>query len=568
MRTTTPPPPRDGTQSRLASAAEVMKAFVRAGKARRLYPHEHTIVRTFLLELSRRLETYHRAYGDLELAVTRGALHVEGEPVHEDEHSEWDLALKLYVEGVREMILHETVLPAEIEGLLGLLSTPTRADDDMDDLGTRLWEEGYQGVTFTILQSFFDESGTAEEDFLEFVEEGEIDERDEAEIQAEREELFSVLGGAEPLELDVDGAEEDLFVLTDDDRTRLATLIDEDRERDHVVRFGEIVVEVLTHESDPDDFVEICSVAARLLDSLLDDSELLRATTIASGIVNLRARIESDARAAALLEQALRFADSDRLFDGLADALGHATPDQRHALLTLLTRRAARDPAAVCNLLEHPDVRPVAMEALRRSVDRTLLYLVTRVHDRRPAVVHAVVRLLGATGDPRALAAIGEATRHPDTHVRVEAIRAAIASGSVSVVEEALNDEDENVRLATLRALNGPGGRNELAATLIARAASRVFEVAGPVEKKELFLALGRLGGPEVHEFLEGILAKRPLFGRKRHDELRACALSALGAMRTRRAMEILDEHLEDRSQKVREAAFAALRSASTARGS
>jgi HEAT repeat protein len=546
----------DARQASLAG--EVLSLLVRALKDVRLYPIGHRVVEAAITDFQVRLETYFEEYGDLILGIRRSTIEVGGLTVHDDAQSEHKLAMQLTLESVREITFHDSVTEDEIERFLAILSQVGRRSDEVDDLDTLLWQEDLQGISVDILDMFYDDVGD-EEEFLEFIEEGQADPQAGAIAATEHDEIVEVLGDAPQL---LGDATQGLGILDDEDRLQIEFLLTEAERRDHMTTFGAIIVDVLGVEDEPEAFEKLCSVLSRLMRILVEQKEILRAAQVAREVDGLLSQMKDEEHRRHVSE-ALESFPMEAVLGELADAVAEADEVGLGDLRALLSRLAMRDPDSIVKLLERSELRDLAMEALADHLDRLVPFLAARVNDPRPAVVLAVVRLLGGASGANVVDILVEAARHADARVRVEAVRAADgvpeARGSV---EQALEDEDEEVRLAALR--SPAAGRDEAILERIKkRATTKHLANASFLEKREVYHALARSGREEIVEFLARVLKRRPLFGRDRADEVRACAASALGAVGSAAAIEILERFLEDSSGRVRDAVFGALRDAS-----
>jgi hypothetical protein len=539
-------------------AGDVLALLVRALKDVRLYPTGHRVVKAALTDLYQRMESYFESFGDLRLKVTRSAIEVDGIPVHEDAQSEHKLAMQLTLESVREFTFHDNVSADEVQRFLGILSHLGRRSDDVDDLDTLLWQEDLQGITVDILDMFCDGVGD-EEEFLEFIEEGQADPHAAAVAATEHEEIAEVLGDVSPL---IGDATQGLGILNDEDRLQIEFLLTEAERRDHMTTFGAIIVDVLGQEEDPEAFERLCAVLSRLMRILVEQKEILRAAQVAREVDGLLSQL-TDEEKRKHLSEALESFPMNAVLDELADAVAEADEIGLGDLRALLSRLAVREPDSIVKLLERSELRDLAMEALGDHLDRLVPFLAARVRDPRPAVVLAVVRLLSGSKDSHVLEIIAEAAQHADARVRIEAVRTAGAlPDAQAVVEQALSDENEEVRLAALR--TPVSSQSESIIELLKRRAStKHLASASFMEKREVFHAMARSNRDGMVPFLARILKRRPLFGRDRADEVRACAASALGAVGSQEAIETLERFLEDSSGRVRDAVFGAMRDAS-----
>ena len=126
-------------------------------------------------------------------------------------------------------------------------------------------------------------------------------------------------------------------------------------------------------------------------------------------------------------------------------------------------------------------------------------------------------------------------------------------------LDRGLDDEDRDVRIATVRAL---GARNHRQAVQKIEAAlsGRRLQGGDLTEKMAYFEAFGALSGEAGVGMLDGLLNKKGLFGKKEDVEVRACAAMALGRIGTDSAIAALRRAGTDKDILVRNAVSRALR--------
>ncbi len=177
--------------------------------------------------------------------------------------------------------------------------------------------------------------------------------------------------------------------------------------------------------------------------------------------------------------------------------------------------------------------------------------IINRLHDDRWYVVRNIAELCGELDLVEAAPQLATALTHEDVRVR-RAVAGTLASFGARAAEplrQALRDPDPTVRLHAARELGGARSRG-LAMTL-----KLVLEEEAHVDvRRELFLALGRIGTPESLAVLAD--AARPggrFFGRKPAPE-RLMALEALGLCGPA-ARRVLAELADDSTRAVAELA-------------
>jgi HEAT repeat protein len=145
----------------------------------------------------------------------------------------------------------------------------------------------------------------------------------------------------------------------------------------------------------------------------------------------------------------------------------------------------------------------------------------------------------------------------------VEALTAIASPTAMRVLEKGIDDDDRDVRIATVRFLASRGYRN--AATRVeAMVAGAKLKNADLTEKMAFFEAYGSLVGSKGIGALEKMLVAKGLLGKKEDPETRACAAMALGKIRTPEARAVLERAAQDKEPLVRNAVARALREVGT----
>ncbi|MGD8278770.1 MAG: HEAT repeat domain-containing protein, partial [Gemmatimonadota bacterium] len=182
----------------------------------------------------------------------------------------------------------------------------------------------------------------------------------------------------------------------------------------------------------------------------------------------------------------------------------------------------------------------------------------------------ALVDLIGAPDDRVALAAALQAGRlqlHPaggalvamyrkgDVAARrraIESLASISDADSLEAVQEALRDEDREVRVVAARGLGAMRNPASLAA-LRSAVKARALRDADLTEQIAFFEAFGAVALEEDITLLDRLLNGRRLLG-KQSPETRACAAMALGAVATPMARQALLKAAEDQQPIVRNA--------------
>lgn len=198
--------------------------------------------------------------------------------------------------------------------------------------------------------------------------------------------------------------------------------------------------------------------------------------------------------------------------------------------------------------------------------DPVIPFAVKMLDDQRWYVVRNMVTILGGVASPEALRAMGRLAADPDNRIRREAVRAlarVTVAGAEDVLLTFLADRDPSVRLMAVS--TAPAHRSPRVQEALVRIFKNLRGRAADWNLKAATLqAMGRMGLPEALPVLEGVVRRRPFFGRRRWETLQVTATQALGDFGGDAAVRLLEELKAHRNPEIQRAAVRALAAASS----
>ncbi len=560
---------------------DMFKVLDKGVRAHQLYMHNNP---TYL----KALENVKKAFGPiwvetdtLTITVTDTNLLWSGVVVHHTaEKSSDSIPWLLFKDGLREFTWTEGFEETELEKFMAILPRVRRATAQEDDLLTMLWEQDFTCMRYRYVE-INDPSAPLDP-------------------AAEPGRWPAPMGSSHaPLREAIDEAKEELqesgsaeaperksgMVRMEDFDSTLYFLdaneieyLREETTREYGLDLRRLVLcallDIFELQVDPLVRTEV----ANDLEALV--LHLLSAGQFASVAFLLREVNATMARARELTAQ-----DRDR-FGRLADRLSH--PDALAQMLQALEESStlpAKDdlaqlfaqlkPSALATLLDSIDrtqnvsLRPLLESSVERLAQSNTGELVRLVKDAKPAVAREAIRRAGAMRTAAAVPSLGEViTGGAERPLRAAAVTALTeigTPGALSALENALNDEDRDIRISTIRALMARTHRPALS-KVDALVKGKGAKDADRTERIALFELYGAICGDGGIAFLDGLLnAKGGLFARKEDPELRACAALALGRIGTPSARAALEKAVGEKEVIVKSAVSRALKGAAGA---
>ncbi|HEX5437463.1 MAG TPA: HEAT repeat domain-containing protein [Gemmatimonadaceae bacterium] len=542
-----------------ALVEEMLRSLTKTIRTHQLYLPNNPIYQRAIDGLRVAFAALWQETSELVIEVTASEFRWLGHVVMRETSRAESLPWVFYKDGLRELTFLQGVEDSELAVLLDIIHRIRIASPEEDDLLTLLWEQEFLSFRYRFVDVAFDDAapltpGEAHEPATKASVRDEVAAEEMHPNIVRMEDFDSATYFLDEQEVDYLRREIQTEYQTDLRRNIIAMLLD-----------------IFELETSPATREELCGVLEGVVLHLLSEGQygavayLLReAKTVASRAAELTA--EHRARLAQLparlgqpdvLSELLRALDSaeaipaqedlDALFEQLGGGtlgvvLGWVGRVQNTLLSAILektaTRLAAANTGALVQLIASTD-EAVSLEAMRRS---------------------------GALRTPAAVTPLGAILSGASVRLRQGAAQALAEIGSpgaLRLLEDAVDDEDRDVRLTAVRALGAFNHRAALpkVGDVVSGKAVRDCDLT---EKMVFFEAFSILAGDGGIEPLDRLLNAKGLFGRRADPETRACAAMALGRIGTRDAMATLERAASDKDVLVRNAINKALRGGGT----
>lgn len=550
-----PEPPFD-----TSVVTDMMRVFAKAVRAHQLYlPNNPMHVRAMdaLRESFAKLWDHTQS---VTLQVTESDFRWFARPVLEEPGRSSDsLPWMFFKDGIRELSIQREFERNDLMVLLGMIQRARLGSAEDDDLLTLLWEYDfnflqYKYVDVSVL------SGTA----VEPIRRHEMAEKIPAPLAAEggTDELVSSTSVARMEEYD-----STLYFLDDGEIDYLNDGIRRDFGSDLRGQVIASLLDTFEMETDPTVREEILGILDGLFLSLLSLTQfriaayLIREATVTA----TRAPELLGPQRQRLVELADRLSEPEaleQLLHALEDTPLRPPQNDLNELFTQLRPRALERVLGWIARTRNSELRALLESAGSRLAASHSAELVRLISSEDDVVAFEAIRRSGAMRATAAVPALGKTIAHATTELRLAAVTALAdigSPGAMQVLENALTDPDQDVRMATVRAF--AAHRHGAAAPRIQELLrSKELRESTLSEKMAFFEAYGDLCGDAGVTYLDGILNARSFLGRRDNPELRACAAMALGKVGTDRAIQSLQRAGTDRDPLVRNAVSRAVR--------
>jgi len=533
-------------------AEDALQAILKAKRNLRLYPANNPIYAQMAADTYRKVMKYFEFADTMELTISRSDIRLGPDIVYHSDGKEDNLALFLFRDGLRNLTLSSGLKEDELLDFMDVISRDFDAEDVEDDLITMLWEKEFQNISYKI-----DDSDLTDED---------EDYEEVAEAQAKRgaNEDANVGHAYEEATADESPVEGIVPINVSEEDLKALEKEFEDEKKSKFPKLIEILFDILYSSDSIEEFRDVVDIISNAVDFCVRNANLTVAINIFRRVREVLDRTKTP-EAKKELERLLAFAGSPQLTKTIGEWLDSKKGVNEAVFkeyVSILGPSSIPHFISLLASLETIAGRKAAIYALSVIGRKDFKALAKGLGDERWFVVRNIVVTFKSIGDKRALDFLPKVINHPEPRVRKEAIKLygeMGGPGAVNPIREHLYSNDHSVEVIAAQALSRIGTDSAKAA-LIEKITSKGFQELELSGMKPFFEALARFRVMDVFEFLMKMLDKSPFFGRTKYNEMKACAIYALGLIGSPKALPVLEEQKAGKDRVVSEYAASAIK--------
>jgi HEAT repeat protein len=548
---------------------DLFAALEKAVRSQRLYQPNNPVYQGFVGAARRSIEQLWSGLPSLTAAVEEQVFRWYGRAFAAGEGRD-SLPYLFYKDGIRFV----TFLPGfedELERFLDVVNRARTQDQHGgDDMVTLLWQQEFASFQYSYVDALAEGLALPQQSAVPTLPGFELTlvRQDAATTPPSDRQPAAIQAGQPPVAglINRDDFEDTLYFLEPSELASLSAEVEREMQRDLKTEVLNALLDRL-EQGLPEWRSEILAILRQILPVYIGAGDLPSATYI---LMELNKQVDAGAltgehRANALalfaelsepavLRQLMRALEDGSIEPSSAELgvfLRHLGPPAMPVLLSAIERTQL--PGLQDRLRD-------AMEGLAQT-HRTSLLALLAVSETDPEVLHGAARLAGRLGLVEAAGPLVALLNREDPVLRRIAVEALVRirnGPALAALQDALEDEDRDVRIAAARGLTTlrySPARPRLEALLD----SRLVREADLTEKIAYFEAYGSVAADGSIATLDRMLNGRRLLGRA-NPEMRACAAMALGRVGTPAARSALQRAADEQNPVIRNAVQKALR--------
>lgn len=559
---------------------EIFEKFRKSLKTIGLYRHNVDRYAEYLAPFYEALSDFLSRKATLELRLEPIAFKYKKHIVYEDTSRDANLIYPFFQAGIRLFIFKAGLTADELQRFLLLTLGDPTARETREDIITRLWKAELENIEYIVVEGF---KAAPDQD------------GDEVEVEVEKvvAYLYRQLQGnsddvlrfarlsMDDLNLKLDEVDQMRGVVVqgltatpaDQARVQQSLVTEEERALPKMVVVLFQLLELDTHE---ENFEDVAEAFVQLLDALLlaenftAIQQIRERFRVAANKPNIKPQTRDIIQRCAERFHA-KMAESQRLqiIAQILNAGNAKDPDSvRHYLVTL-GNNAVHPLLEMLEILELAQNRRLVCDVLAELGEDYVPLFTSRLTHPSSNLVKDMLYVLDRINPPEKFALFAHVLKHPNAVLRLETLTIIGKNPSDECWEQIqrvfLESEDPQMRSQAARLLPHHPPAKCVPILLAAATAGDAFEQRTEPEKKAIYTAIALVGVAETQKFLTDILMQKGgLFGKKKVDELKLLAISALTAAPSLPTLQLLAEvakdpkrHGDEISEVARQAAIA-----------
>ena len=521
----------DMEEKDLILAGEIFKSMTKTLKTFKAYLPNNPIYQRFAAELLEKFNSFFEIHDSLPLTVEQFSLLLNGKEVFHNEDRTDNIALMLFVDGIREICFYKGITLNEMISFVDTFKVVSEGHNLEDDVVTLLWEKNIEHISYSVSEGFIEEELPVDSELL-------------------MEEAGDELAPMGAMYMDVVMAPSVIdFEVAPVNADEMNTLQHEIQRFEGNVLLSEateLFLELMTTERDIEGFKEFTRNIGKMIDVMFEKDSIEKVTEILSRLIDIRESGISSEHKKIIDDVIDRAGSEDKLKKLFA---GDKNLDSVQTYLLLLNKNAIQSLLNILGELEDRKTRRYLCNILSVIGKQAVEAFASGIHDKKWYLVRNTLMILGIIKDPAAIKYIEGTMTHPELRVRKEAVKALDSIGTEEIKGPfmiALGDSDAGIRTSALKTLRRFGDK-KLFDIVKERILAGDLKERPFTEKKELFEALAETGRDMAFPMLSEFFKKKGLFRKTETEELRACAAYGLGILGTRESIMLLEKGMREK---------------------
>jgi hypothetical protein len=556
----------------------LFKYFDTAFSTLKLYPPGNPSITKSVTYFYDKLKEFLDEYEEMRIGIGEFSFSYKGENAFQDEEKKRSLPFFLFKDGMRELSLYKGLESKELNYFLDVLKEAIDLPTEESDAVGLLWAKDFVNIRYFALDEFLDLNIGGGEKALDLdvdpgkFKEGKLDLKPEDLDENNEKNDMLAFGQSDDKgeggEGDQEGSEDSdsqMPSIKPEEIAEIEKLVAKDQQVSSSGELLALLFEILYFEKSIEQFSDVLKILEKYFEGIVRRADFSQAFTILQSIHELRESLsEKSEPMVELLDKVEKNAKDERstsmlkklyLEDKVKD------DDPYFQYLELLGSEAVPVVGMIWENAKELVHKHKATDILKEIGKKDIAALLYFAKGSNVSLTVEIISLLETISDPKELRHLEDFVQHPNKEIRLEIIRILGLAGDETanrILMQFLTDNDVEIRASSAKNLKFVGDKQTYDFVL-QLAGENEFRKRTKIEKKALLSYLANSQKDEVFNLFRSILKKWSLFSAARQNETRHATVSALEALATPKAKEVLEEGTKVFGGSIRQACRLAL---------
>ncbi|GEM_PF-1958241 len=517
---------------------EIIISFVKVKRAQRIYLPNNEILQKLNIELVHKLKKFFMGNDSFSLFITPTEIYYEKILIYSNPDRAESLAFQLYSNGINRLTFYKNVEDKELFDLISILNIDMLDEDTIeDDIVTLMWSREFNYIDYSLRDDYFIQN-PQESDIFEFIKKesnGDVGKLVDSDLEFDPEEF-------EP----PPAIPHNEIALTDDEIESIRSEIDYEDENALQIGMLDVLLELLFHERSQEEIPKYVMMIEKFITNSFYEGNLrtfnalmMRFNEHKNGVFSSSEVITS------LYDKIVSLLSTEDSLNELINMLNSIYHQGLNDVLLYLSNLKKDIVPFLLNKLpdlKHVAYRRVFCEAIAQNGNDYVDRIGSKLQSTSEATIKDIIYILGKIKNPESLDYLARAMKFPSKELRLEAISSIGKfrdDNAEKYLVEALLDPDLDVRTLALRNIVAHGSYQTVN-SLINFIGTDDFMKKSLQEKRRFFLALAKLAGPALVNYLENLLLNQKFPNTQTDNEIKMCAIAALEMIGDHSSLQVL----------------------------
>jgi hypothetical protein len=565
--------------SKIKQAQAVFQTFDKVITSRKRYSKTHQTAQELALQFYHKLRSYLDTFGDLSLVVGEFEFYLDKASIYKNEDFYNSISLLFYRDGIRKLRFASELSESEFLKFFDLVETQlAQGALTEDSILNLLWKEGFQTISYFAVEGISDQEKMGEDfeyeldayfdEFGKYINKNALDTvqlKEVSSLMVDREAFIpEELIGDSPMEITDEVELAEVSKLDEAELTRVVTLVKDDDEQVLFKKFVVIILQIINQPLSPELRDNIAGLFDKIITYFISMGNF-RQVMMTLGALR-KSILTSKNFSKEMYAEIIDKISTEETIENLTLRDSDYWQQNKKSLYSFLNILSGDLSHSIFEKLigadEMKGCEDVLLKILSGKGKPGLSVVVDLINHKDKTISQKAIETLGEINDPEVIQMLTPYCQHEDARIRFQIftlLKHLSAVRDPQIISIFLRDPIPKLRRLALAEVHHV--KKDVAFSLLHELISEPgFREKLITEREEVYRQIALLEPDHLFPSMKKILKKSNWFMTGYTVEEKICALAALSGIKTEESLALIKKHTKNRNDKIKNAAYSALK--------